>query len=274
MSILRRLFFRSGGPDYLLSGWPKATGGSRKNRENKPAATLKIAVAALCCFFLATVSLAKAQDAATNAPPPDPAPASISPPSSTASQSAPITSQMISPNGTAPQQDDIDDIRPPFFFLSLWIWLWIALALVAAIALLFLLWKWLSKPAYLSPKSAYDLTLEKLEKARALLREDDPVPYAIAVSEAIRSYLGQRFQSPSTRRTTEEFLRMMEADEHTPLAAHRDLLRQFLQACDLVKFARYQPTLVELEEVQQRAFTFVHATNPALVPVSAAGGRA
>ena len=110
-----------------------------------------------------------------------------------------------------------------------------------------------------------------LEKARLLLREDNPMPYAVLVSETIRSYLGQRFQAPSTRRTTEEFLRLMEADPATPLAGHRDLLRGFLQSCDLVKFARYQPVLKELEQVQDRAVTFVTATKPASVPVGSNG---
>ena len=92
------------------------------------------------------------------------------------------------------------------------------------------------------------------------------MPYAVLVSETIRSYLGQRFQSPSTRRTTEEFLRQMDADVTTPLAEHRSLLREFLQSCDLVKFARYQPTLSELELVQQRATNFVTATKPPPLP--------
>jgi len=209
-------------------------------------------------FFLAP--LARAQND-TNAPTATPPP------------SVPATSQVAAPNGpgTGPQQEDIDDIRPPFFYLHSWFWLWIALVAAALIALLVLVWKGLTRSPFLSPKSAYDLTLEKLEKARPLLREEDPVPYAIAVSEAIRSYLVHRYQTPSTRRTTEEFLRLMEADTASPLAEHRDLLRSFLQSCDLVKFARYQPTQAELEEVQQRAFTFVHATKPA--PEVTAKGR-
>ena len=187
----------------------------------------------------------------------------------------PVTPQAANQGGPAAgsPQDDIADIRPPFFFLHSWFWLWIALAATAVVALLILVWKWLSRSPYLSPKSAYELTLEKLEKARSLLREDDPVPYAVFVSETIRSYLGQRFQSPSTRRTTEEFLRLMEADRDTPLAEHSELLKNFLQACDLVKFARYQPTLAELEQVQQRAFTFVHATKPAPVEATANGRK-
>jgi len=163
--------------------------------------------------------------------------------------------------------DDIDDIRPPYFYHGSWISLWwlplVVLALVILAVILFMLFR---PGRQLSAKSAYELALEKLERARALIREDNPMPYAVLVSETIRSYLGQRFQSPSTRRTTEEFLRQMESDRTTPLAEHRDLLREFLQSCDLVKFARYQPRLAELEHVQKRACDFVLATRPETSP--------
>jgi hypothetical protein len=178
---------------------------------------------------------------------------------------APVSSPLNLSNapGQPPAQADaLEDIRPPFFYLHSWSWLWIALGVIIAIALLVLLWFWLRPRRLLSPKSAYELALEKLEKARALLHEDNPMPYAVLISETIRSYLGQRFQAPSTHRTTEEFFRQMESNPTTPLAEHRDLLRDFLQSCDLVKFARYQPTLTELEQVQQRATTFVTATKP------------
>ncbi len=180
--------------------------------------------------------------------------------------------QTVDPGQTSLPTDQLEDIRPPYFYLHSWFWWWIALAVVGAVALLILLWFWLRPRHLLSPKNAYELALEKLEKARALLREDNPMPYAVLVSETIRSYLGQRFESPSTRRTTEEFLRQMEADRTTPLAEHRNLLRDFLQSCDLVKFARYQPTLVELEQVHQRATDFVTATKP-LPPPSPQNGK-
>lgn len=181
------------------------------------------------------------------------------------------SSQVIMPTtpgqaNAAPKADDIYDIRPPFYYLHSWLLLWLALAIVAVIAMLITLWRLFRPNRQLSAKTAYELTLEKLEKARALLQEDNPMPYAVFVSETIRTYLGQRFQSPSTRRTTDEFLRMMEADRNTPLADHRELLRDFLQSCDLVKFARYQPTFSELEQVQQRAYSFVTATRPLVVP--------
>ena len=167
-----------------------------------------------------------------------------------------------------PPQEDIDDIRPPFFFMRGWLWLWISLGVLALAGLIYLLWRWFRPQRQLSPKTAYELALEKLARARELLDPADPKPYAIAVSEAVRTYLGQRFNAPSTRRTTDEFLHQMQADPSTPLAAHRDLLRDFLQSCDLVKFARYQPGLDELSGVHERATNFVQATKP--VPMNGA----
>jgi len=200
---------------------------------------------------------APAAPAATNAPDLAPAPPAAA---------APLSGQIVSPDGTASPPAEIEDIRPPFFYLHSWFWLWVALGIVSALALLVLLWFWFKPEKWLSPKSAYDLTLEKLEKARALLNVENPMPYAVFISETIRSYLSQRFRTPSTHRTTEEFLRLMETDQGTPLSAYRDLLRDFLRACDLVKFGRYQPDLSELEQVQQRAFTFVTATKPSPTP--------
>ncbi len=179
--------------------------------------------------------------------------------------------QIISPGGTASPPAQIEDIRPPFFFLHSLFWLWVALGMVSALVLLILLWFWLKPEKWLSPKSAYDLTLEKLEMARALLNVENPMPYAVFISEIIRSYLSQRFRTPSTRRTTEEFLRLMETDQGAPLAAYRDLLRDFLRACDMVKFGRYRPDLSELEQVQQRAFTFVTATKTVPTRITTTG---
>jgi hypothetical protein len=199
-------------------------------------------------------------DTASPAVPADQSAPAVAPSSS----GAPVPGTIVNPpTSSNPGQDDIADIRPPLFFLiSWWPWILAALGLLALIGLVLLIWKWASRRRVMSPKTAYDQALEQLERARALMREDDPTPYAVAVSETIRTYLGQRFHSPSDRRTTEEFLRQMQEDTRTPLAEHAELLGAFLRACDLVKFARYQPTLAELEEVQQRAVNFVTATRP------------
>ncbi len=298
----RVCFLLSGGPDNLLSGRAKRAGGrpfvltrlfckliNRKERQVIPTdfgcsrstascdpaaagspgqqvvrATRKFCPHVLLFVLLLafTTLVAHAQTDSTNAP-------TTTPVVTNAPDFNPAGSPVTPLTGIGNQsqpKEDIDDIRPPFFFLHSWLWLWLALGLVGVIVLLILLWNWLKPVKLLSPKTAYDLALEKLQKARALLQEGNPMPYAIMVSETVRDYLGQRFQAPSTRRTTEEFLGQMEADSTTPLAEHRDLLRYFLQSCDLVKFARYQPTHTELEEVHERAVTFVTATKPAPLP--------
>ena len=222
-----------------------------------PSATKALAPAAPS----APAAIASPTPAATNATDASAPATSDTPASAPSSPSAANASGQPS----ASPQEDIVDIRPPFFYQYSPLWWWIPLGIVVTGALALLLWKWFQPQ--LSPKTAYELTLEKLEKARGLMQEENPMPYAILISETIRTYLGQRFKSPSTRRTTEEFLKQMENDPATPLAEHRELLREFLQSCDLVKFARYQPTLAELEQVQERATTFVTATKP--VPVTA-----
>jgi hypothetical protein len=244
---------------------------------------LRLRFGAALLAVLALPAVAQTNIAPAANPPADTAPPAASGPVVMPPAAAsPATPALDVPDNSAPaaslpgtantKQEEIADIRPPFFFLHSWAWLWIALGVAALLALLLLVWKWLSGRATANAKTAYDLALENLEKARELMREDNPTPYAVAVSEAIRLYLGQRFQSPSTRRTTEEFLRQMEHDPATPLAEHRDLLGAFLRSCDLVKFARYRPTLAELEEVQQRALGFVHATKPA-EPAEAGAAR-
>ncbi len=200
-----------------------------------------------------------APSASSAATPPAPDPGGASAPANPALNGVPALPQAAAPG----QPDDIYDIRPPYFYLKPLTWLWALLAALAVIALAFGLWHWLAPLRARRAMTPYEQALERLEKARSLLNEQDPEPYAVFVSETIRTYLGQRFKTPSTRRTTEEFLRQMQSDAGTPLlAVHRDLLREFLEACDLVKFAHYQPARDELEQVQQRAVSFVTATRP------------
>ena len=61
--------------------------------------------------------------------------------------------------------------------------------------------------------------------------------FGIEASETIREYIEQRFGIVATQRTTEEFMQSVLAGANSSLAQHRELLSQFLQQCDLVKFA-------------------------------------
>lgn len=77
--------------------------------------------------------------------------------------------------------------------------------------------------------------LDRIDRARG---EMDPNRFALAISEALKNYLAERFRDPVRYETTPEFLRRVSRSE-TPLppAAVQEL-RDFLSAAEEVKFGR------------------------------------
>jgi hypothetical protein len=81
------------------------------------------------------------------------------------------------------------------------------------------------------------------------------------LSEITRIYVELRFGWMAAEQTTEEFL--AEAQVNPVLTPEqKKLLGGFLQACDLVKFARHEPTTAEIEEAFNYARDFIEETKP------------
>jgi hypothetical protein len=81
------------------------------------------------------------------------------------------------------------------------------------------------------------------------------------LSHIVRVYIELRFGLMAPERTTEEFL--VEVHRSDALRAdHKTLLGDFLQACDMVKFAMYEPTAAEVERAFDSARDFVEQTVP------------
>lgn len=161
----------------------------------------------------------------------------------------------------APGTNDIRAIKPPVpvgvDFLSLW---GILAALAVAAALAGVLWslKRKSEPP-LAPEPAHARARRKLMAALALL--DQPRLFCIAVSDTLRTYLEERFDFRAPERTTEEFMNELQA---TPLlnTEQRRSLGAFLGQCDLVKFAKHEPTRSELGYLHAAALRLVTETEP------------
>jgi hypothetical protein len=80
-------------------------------------------------------------------------------------------------------------------------------------------------------------------------------------SEVIRHYLEKRFHLGASRQTTPEFLQTMGASPLlTPL--QRTALKDFLERCDLAKFAQVQFPVEECRSLSQSAQLFVIQTSP------------
>ena len=178
-------------------------------------------------------------------PVPLPAPASQS-----ASPSSPVT--------LAPAPDeDIRDIRGPKGLLPAWL----IPALLAGVALLLIgayaFWRWRrwrNRPRALLP---FEVALQRLEEIRRLLDPASAREFSIAVSDIVRQYIEVQFMVTATHRTTEEFLRDLLESSNTSLAAHRSLLAEFLNQCDLAKFAGVSLSRLILESLHTSARSFV-----------------
>lgn len=166
-------------------------------------------------------------------------------------------------SGAASNLADIRDIAPPVAIPSGWEWLWWTLAVLAVAAISYWLWKrWQARrqqgpPIVVIP--AHVRARQKLQEALGLLAQ--PKPFVIAVSDATRYYLEERFEFHAPERTTEEFLHELQrTDRLTP--DQKDSLADFLQRCDLVKFAKYEPREAELRDLHGSALRLVEETEP------------
>lgn len=165
---------------------------------------------------------------------------------------------------------DIRDIKPPIEIASGWTWLWWVIIIVAVAVAAFLLWRWWQNRklnvVLPPPVPAHVRAKQKLTEALALIAQ--PKPFVIAVSDTSRTYLEERFNFHAPERTTEEFLREL-AGSRLLLPDQKESLGQFLESCDLVKFAKYEPGENELRGLHASALRLVEETEPQ--PVSESG---
>ena len=176
----------------------------------------------------------------------------------------PLTSNstaLIVPSSPAGMTNDIRAIKPPVEIPNSWAWVWWLAGSVVLIAAGLLAWRWAQKKFF---KPAPAIVVPPHVRARNKLREalsliHDPRLFCGAVSDALRVYLEERFNFRAPERTTEEFLVDL---QRTPLLSdeQKESLTAFLQQCDLVKFARFEPTEEELRRLHDAALRLVDET--------------
>ncbi len=97
--------------------------------------------------------------------------------------------------------------------------------------------------------------------AAGLIEAGRTQEFYVRLSGIVREYMERRFDLRMPEMTTEEFLEAAMAGE----ILGRDMkaaLATFLEACDLVKFARYAPEQAEVDESAAAAVRFVEQTQP------------
>ncbi len=170
---------------------------------------------------------------------------------------------MIVTNSTVAAVPDIRDIKPPIEISSGWAWLWWSVAVLVIAAAAYFFWKWWQQRRaqilFVPPVPAHLRAKQKLAEALALIAQ--PKPFVIAVSDTARTYLEERFDFRAPERTTEEFLRELSGTDLL-VKAQQESLGGFLESCDLVKFAKYEPGEPELRRLHGAAVRLVEETQP------------
>jgi hypothetical protein len=136
----------------------------------------------------------------------------------------------------------------------------IAAAIVAALFIAYIVWIRRRRRLRRRTLTLSERTLQRLESTRPLMRSDTARAFGIAASELIREYIEKRFDVVATQRTTEEFLQALLQSSNEQLLRHRPLLAEFLQQCDLVKFAGDSLAVTDMESLFQSARRFVLET--------------
>jgi len=162
------------------------------------------------------------------------------------------------------KQDTLKDLKAqaelaadykPFFFLLA--------ALASAVYLVYRLVRFLKNrkrapvPKAERIRSADEVAREAIDRllARELVEQGLFKQFYLELSEIIKRFLGSQLGVHSLERTTEEFSRDLRAVS-VPSAQYR-MIREFLEDCDLVKFAKYRPGVEEVEQIITRSRSMI-----------------
>ena len=110
-------------------------------------------------------------------------------------------------------------------------------------------------------KPAHEIAYERL---RALVKDDlikagKIKEFYERISDILRHYIEHRFNLRAPERTTEEFLAEL-ASANVLGEPDRQSLAEFLQHCDLVKFAMYDPTNEQIQKTFDLVKNFIETT--------------
>jgi hypothetical protein len=161
--------------------------------------------------------------------------------------------------------EEFHDIAPPVDYSLLSPWLIFVGVFVSLTVVGLIIWfvaKSFRRPT--PPQPPRERTLALLEQIRAQITEISPYRFSIRVSDILRGYVTEQFGLPVTRQTSVEFLNGVRGS--SPFSEdEKSLLEDFLNRCDLIKFARYEATTSDSELLLEEAIRFVKGGQPCLI---------
>lgn len=154
---------------------------------------------------------------------------------------------------------------------------WLLPALLAGGVLLaigaYAAWRWKQRRLIPRKLEPFEIAMQSLEEVRRLMHPASVREFSIAISDIVRQYIEAGLKVTATHRTTEEFLRDLLDSSNAALAAHRNLLGEFLYQCDAAKFAGMALSEQIMESLHRSARSFVVETSQPLPPAETHAAR-
>lgn len=167
----------------------------------------------------------------------------------------------------AQEIEGLKGVKPPVALPMSFLILWVLLGLILITAAAFFVIRFFKQrtptPQPIPALPAHIIALQRLEDLRSqeLPSAGKIKEFYSVLSDIIRRYLEDRFVLRAPEMTTEEFLFSLKYSTALT-AAHKDSLKDFLESCDLVKFAKYRSNLDEMEHSFCLAKKLVEETKP------------
>lgn len=177
--------------------------------------------------------------------------------------------EIVSSIGEAATLEDLKPLKGPYEIPLRSSWLGttvlvVSILFILAAGVLFsrgLAARWRTQTSGQKVRPPHEIALEELKAIRQmrLLEEGRLSEYIDRVSDTLRRYIEARFALPAPERTTEEFLDEM---ARTPVLDRdrKRFLAEYLERCDLIKFAAAEPSRRELDELFEKSIEFIEQT--------------
>ena len=157
--------------------------------------------------------------------------------------------------------DAVDVAKQQKSSRTLWLVIFLAVLAAAVIVLIVLHYRKRKQARIIPPwekaLSAIQSLLEQVRTGAA-----HPEKSIARLTDIVREYMEQRFHLRAERQTTAEFMADLERGSGNLSREHRDFLKNFLTAADMVKFARVSADRGLFEDAAGKAGELIRATAP------------